>query len=187
MTYREVPGFSGYKVSASGEVLGRRGRPIKFERLDGYLTFKAQSDAWRLIRDGAHQFVALAFIGPKPSAKHQVAHGDGIRDNNCLGNLRWATGAENVADCRKHGTHRPNLWPGEAHPMAKLTAAQVAEIRSRYTGAAGEPAAFAAEFGISKRQLFRITGGQNWTGDPVASLTTPPIAITPTSEASRDL
>ena len=52
-----------------------------------------------------HRLVALAFIGPPPSPKHEVCHNDGNPANNAVGNLRWDTRSENVLDQVRHGTH----------------------------------------------------------------------------------
>lgn len=45
-----------------------------------------------------HTLVCLAFHGPKPTPKHQVAHKDCNKMNNGYLNLRWATPKENIAD-----------------------------------------------------------------------------------------
>lgn len=57
-----------------------------------------------LIKDGKYKFsfiyrlMAQAFI-PNPLNKPFVDHIDREKTNNTLENLRWATGAENVANC----------------------------------------------------------------------------------------
>jgi hypothetical protein len=50
--------------------------------------------------------VAEAFIGPQPSPRHQVAHYDGVRDNNHYSNLRWATPTR----MKKEERSRSGLW-----------------------------------------------------------------------------
>jgi hypothetical protein len=54
-------------------------------------------------RYAIHRLLALAFLGEPPSPQHQVAHNDGSK-RNFLGNLRWATPAENQRDRVAHGT-----------------------------------------------------------------------------------
>lgn len=53
--------------------------------------------------------------------------------------------------------HPERLRRGESHPNAKLTDAQVAEIRRRYVR--GRGAALAREFGVSKSLVGQITAG----------------------------
>lgn len=55
-------------------------------------------------RFSVHRLVALAFLGPPPTARHQVAHNDGNPGNNTVENLRWATAIENQRDRLLHGT-----------------------------------------------------------------------------------
>jgi hypothetical protein len=160
--WRQVPGFGRYRVSDEGGMLNAHGRPMKLEKLNGYLTVKAWSDEGRRIRVGVHQLVALAFVGPRPSPKHECAHSDGDRLNNTPSNLRWATPRENTDDSVRHGT-RVRAPAGEKHPMARLTAEQAASIRARYTSEVGKADQLAAEFGISKSQVRHIAYGRNWS------------------------
>ena len=59
-----------------------------------------------------HRLVALAFIGPQPSPKHEVCHNDGNPLNNVPGNLRWGTRSENLYDTVRHGV---NFWASQTH------------------------------------------------------------------------
>lgn len=71
-----------------------------------------------------HRLVAEAFID-NPENKPQVAHRNGVRSDNRVSNLKWATAAENLADKIEHGTH---LF-GEAIRVSKLSSGQVAFFR----------------------------------------------------------
>jgi HNH endonuclease len=51
-----------------------------------------------------HKLVLRAFVGEPPSNEYWVAHNDGNKDNNRIGNLRWSTPKENQADKHLHGT-----------------------------------------------------------------------------------
>ena len=69
--------------------------------------------------------VLNTFVGPKPSG-FVARHLDGDMTNNILNNLRWGTHQENADDRVAHG----RSGRGEAHPLSKLTEAQVLEIRA---------------------------------------------------------
>lgn len=89
----------------------------------GYHTVALCRDA-EMRHHFVHRLVCQAFIGPRPSEDHEVAHGDAIRTDNRLKNLRWATKQENGADKVRHG----NSLIGEKHAEAKLTEAAAREI-----------------------------------------------------------
>ena len=101
-SWKAVPGWTGYEVSAFGQVrrigsakgavAGRLLRQLR-NRKTGYLSvcLSAHSAQKRI---DVHRLVAVAFLGPQPSARHLVAHNDGRRTNNVVTNLRWATQAE---------------------------------------------------------------------------------------------
>jgi hypothetical protein len=71
-----------------------------------------------------HRLVLRTFVGEPPEGC-EGAHWDGNRTNNALSNLRWATSTENRDDQRRHGM----LLGGEKSPAAKLSNAQIDEIR----------------------------------------------------------
>lgn len=65
-----------------------------------------------LCRDGqakqikVHKLVLAAFVGPRPSPKHQCNHRDGNKRNNVLANLEYVTASENVRHAWRTGLHR---------------------------------------------------------------------------------
>ena len=88
-----------------------------------------------------------------------------------------------------HGTYPSGAERcGERHPMAKLTDAQVAEIRARYTGAIGQAAAMAAEYGVSKNHFIEVARGRFWRrSQPSRSLSqAPTIAIAACDDGSAN-
>lgn len=96
--------------------------------------------------------------GPPPTAAHQAAHSCGNGHLGCVKpkHLRWATPAENGADIRKHGTQR-----GERNAFAKLTDAQVEEIRR--IGRSQRQWMTAKQFGISQTHVSSILKGVRHT------------------------
>lgn len=101
-----------------------------------------------------HRLVASAFLGPAPSNRHLVAHGDGDKTNNNIANLRWATFEENEQDKELHG-RRPK---GELVFGAKLSESEVREIRD----SVGSIHKIAPRFGIAASTVARIRNRTTW-------------------------
>lgn len=124
--YRPIPSLPGYLAGSDGSIIGKSGRLLKLRlNMHGYPSFQVVVPGTRRCRHvAAHAAVCEAWHGPRPDGM-QVAHGNGVRNDNRPENLRWATGSENQLDRYKHGTD-PR---GEKNPSAKLTEGQVREIR----------------------------------------------------------
>jgi hypothetical protein len=169
--WRVIPSFPDYEASSDGQIRRRtvpRAKPNHFgpgyvkktDNKGGYLYCAMTRPGWR----GSvtvHRLVCEAFHGPAPSSQHQVAHSDCNRLNNSAANLRWATQRENAQDTIRLGRQAR----GERSAKAKLTAAQVTEIKRRR--AAGEPYhRLGAQFSVSPQAIFHIARGQNWKHIP---------------------
>jgi len=123
--WKQIPGWEAFEISDMGGV--RRagsGKRLKTHINDkGYPTAHLRMDG-REKQLPVHVAILLAFVGPKPTPEHQGAHGDGVRANSILSNLRWATPKENTADMKKHGTQTA----GEAHHTAVFSASDLAQV-----------------------------------------------------------
>jgi len=168
-TWVPVVGFESlYEVSDGGRVRSLA-RPVKTSRGVGQrlvrgriLSPSSDKDDYRQVglhKDGqrytakVHALVARAFIGPRPDGA-QIAHGDGRRTNNALGNLRYASVKENIADKLAHGTANR----GESSSGAKLTAETVRLIRA----APGMHKHVAALFGVPRSTVSMIKARLSW-------------------------
>lgn len=101
-----------------------------------------------------HRLVARAFID-NPDMKPQVNHKDGNTLNNYVGNLEWATAAEN----QQHAYDTGLAKSGEEHYKAKLTNEQVVYIRENPDNLTGRYLAkrFGVHFNVvSSIQLGKI-------------------------------
>lgn len=110
-----------------------------------------------------HRLVAITHLPPGRPDQTEVAHGDGVRTNNHVSNLRWATRAENAKDVRIHGTQR-----GTRNGRSKLndeTARQVLEARK--SGMSGP--AVGRKFGIGSTTVYEIEQGKKWSHIHAAS------------------
>jgi hypothetical protein len=106
-----------------------------------------------------HRLVATAFLGPRPAGL-EVRHLNGDPTDCRLANLAYGTPAENGQDRVRHGTVA--RFPGAAHGRAKLTEANVREIRRRHV--AGEsPGRLAAVFGVGRTTIRHIICRETWT------------------------
>jgi len=165
IAWREVPDWPAYQVSSDGRVRrigaargAETGRVLRqlLNKKTGYYSVCLSRDS-RQKRIDVHRLVALAFLGPQPSHRHLVAHNDGVRTNNSVGNLRWATQAENLRDCYAHGTVRI----GSKNPAASILEIDVLAIRRMK--AAGIPrSVIASGYGMHTSSIFRILARASW-------------------------
>lgn len=100
--------------------------------------------------------------GEPPSSKHEAAHSCGRGHDACVNpnHLRWATRKENHADKLLHGTHNR----GEQGPSAKLTIAQVREIR-KLRGVVKQRV-LAEKFNVTVGAIHSIQIRKNWAWLP---------------------
>lgn len=156
--FRPSPVYRKMRVGDDGSIIGASGKVLTpmvdrkgYQRLSVYLG----ENRWR--RVGVHRLVCETFHGLKPAWAELVAHRNGDRADNRAVNLRWATSAENESDKRAHGRD----LTGERHHQAKLTEAQVIEIRRRR--AAGEQGrSLAREFGVTESAICSIHNRRSW-------------------------
>lgn len=158
-SWRDIPGLPGYQVSDLGRVRSfwrkgcRTGFPDGPAKLMsrgfgpfGYRRVKMARQVFLV-----HALVLAAFVGPRPGEDFDCRHLDGDPSNNRLGNLRWGTRKENMADMISHERD----GRGEKGSAAKLTDADALEIRRRC--AAGElQRVVAADFGITRTNVSLI-------------------------------
>ena len=138
--FRQIPGYPRYAINANGTVISAcvRGPSTKNNRpwqnakplkpttsRDGYHSVKLCHDG-QSRRVAVHKLVLTTFLGPCPDGM-ECRHIDGNPANNHVDNLAWGTRSENSQDKLLHGTDSR----GERSGLAKLTAANVLEIRAR--------------------------------------------------------
>ena len=102
-----------------------------------------------------HTLVLRTFVGPKPPGM-ETRHLNGNRRDNRLENLAYGTGSENQADRVLHGTDSR----GEKSTQAKLTEAQVLEIRE--LGKTLSPSELEKMYPVSRSNIRRIINRTMW-------------------------
>lgn len=99
--WRPIPGAGRYQVSTMGRVRSHvdpaAPRLLRLLRnRDGYWKVNLMTDQDGRRQLYVHRLMALAFIGPAPSAEHVVDHVDQLLPRvNVLSNLRWAVADDN--------------------------------------------------------------------------------------------
>ena len=151
-----------YEVSSLGGV--RRIMDSKIERRRatdnglGYLQLTLSNNG-KTRTAKIHRLVALAFI-PNPENKVGVNHKNGIKTDNRLSNLEWATTKENVIHSfRKLGKRAPI---GEQQGRSKLTSESVLKIRMLYEQGTMTQVALGEQFGVTNAAISLITARKNW-------------------------
>ena len=104
-----------------------------------------------------HRLVLESFVGPCPEGM-ECRHLNGNPADNKLGNLKWGTQIENMADRTKHGTGNQ----GERHGMAKLTEEQVRLIFNSYYDGGCTQQKLVDYFGVSKTTIGDIVHKKTW-------------------------
>jgi hypothetical protein len=175
VTYKEIPGFPGYRVGDDGSVWTCK----RFGGRDyGWLL----SNEWKLLTPcphyksgylyvnlagssiAVHRLVLTAFSGPRPTGTQACHNPDPSKSNNRIGNLRWDVPSENMADMERQGRRKRGL----THQCAKLAAEQVVSIRKMVADGATQEQA-AAAFGVSVVPINHIVTGRGYSdvGGPI--------------------
>lgn len=165
---RPVVGYPSYVVTSCGRVFrtaaGRGAR-----RREKSLTLNASGYHVVQLHDGSptgngktflvHRLVAMAFLSLPPPGKNDINHIDGNKTNNNVSNLEWCDDRHNILHAYRLGLRKPSYKgqpPGELHSFAKLSNADVAEMR-RLRVAGEKTTSIAAMFGVNQSTASRIT------------------------------
>lgn len=160
--WKDVTYFEGaFKISNLGNVIGNNGRTIKpFVTKEGYLRVllrKNNKSKHFLI----HRLVCIEFI-PNPENKKTVNHINGIKNDNRLENLEWATNSENLKHAYDTGLHSQKCL----HFMSKVLQLDMngnyIKTFNSMTDASLETGAMNANISNVCRGLRKSAGGYKW-------------------------
>ena len=168
----DIIGWDGkYKVSSKSRI---KSVNLKSNRERIIYDLKRKSKSYNkvtFIKDGkkygisVHRVVATAFI-PNTKNKPQVNHINGVKTDNRIENLEWATGSENAKHAIKIGLQK--IRRGEAHSQYKKTGLLVLISKKCQCLCTGRIMAYSdarKEIGMSMSGFSKIMRGKtiNWT------------------------
>jgi hypothetical protein len=164
--YKNIPGYSGYKVGTDGSVWTKkmlgRWRKLKTGPWKGnsYCIATLGNSKYgegrkaRYIK--VHTLVLMVFVGPCPDGM-ECRHLNGDSTDNRLTNLCWGTPKKNTQDRWDHGT----MFCGSKHPWAILNEDQVREIKCKLRD--GERIKdVAVTYGVRPDVISAIKHGKSW-------------------------
>ena len=110
--------YERYEISSYGncrnKITGRALRPLS---IGGYKAFVLQGPS-KQKEYLAHRLVALAFLSNNEGAQAVVHHKNGVRDDNRIENLEWASVSKNAKLAKKSAPTSKNLRPVAQHTVA---------------------------------------------------------------------
>lgn len=162
METRPSPRSSRILLTSEGQVIGRRGLPLKGSPgTGGYLRVSYYTDDGRKTTSAVHVLVCEAFHGPRPDSM-VARHSNGDKLDNRPENVVWGTPAQNYADRDAHGA----TARGERQHLAKLTDEKVLQIR-RLLAAGGQTLQeIGDQFGVEGATVGQIAHRRTWTHVP---------------------
>ncbi len=164
---KPIPGLDGrYSVTSLGRVFSHvyRHKDMTAElsqarHPEGYMRVKL-SAMNKHSPTPVHRLVAMAFH-PNPRNLPQVNHIDGNKGNNRADNLEWVDNAGNQQHAFRTGLQRRER--GERHHGAKLTEAQVVDIKAALRHPyIGQQTDLAKVYGVTNFCIHDIARGRSW-------------------------
>lgn len=158
-----IRNYPEYKVTKDGQVIGKRGKPMK-GRIDrcGYreviLSYYPNLQKQALV----HRLVLSTFNPIENMELYDVNHKNGDKLDNRLENLEWCTRSENVFHAYQTGLEQRMC--GEKHHAHKLTEDDVRYIRSVYNKRDKEfgAVALAKKFNVDRTTIHDIIRKKTW-------------------------
>lgn len=167
--YRQVPEFPNYRVGTDGSVWSRwnaQWGTREWHRIStrcgksGYPQVSLYHYPRRL-RIRVHRLVLLAFAGPCPDGM-EACHGNDVKTDCRLENLRWDTCSSNKRDALRNG----RMPTGSSRPNSKFTEEQIVQIRKlRRSGC--QLKTIASKFNVSISNISNISRGLTWKHVPM--------------------
>lgn len=168
--WKDIEGYKGlYQVSNLGRVKSLAGKRFgrcesqekimcSFPAPNGYLRIPFNVKGSRKSKS-IHRLVAENFI-PNPENKPTVNHKNGIKTDNRVENLEWATPKENIRHAHLNGLSISAK--GSSVKGSKLTECLIPEIRAKYSTGKYTQKQLAAEYKVCLMSINLLVRGKTW-------------------------
>lgn len=148
-----------------GRTYRKRGKVLNLTLHRGYAIAAVGKN-----KTAVHRLVAKAFI-PNPKNKRTVNHKNGVKSDNRVENLEWATYKEQSVHAHTTGLidNSKKSCPGSLNPKAKLTESQIPKIRKellkrpRNVYITDYCKKLAKKYKVSDSTIWGIKMNRNWT------------------------
>lgn len=155
--WKDVKDYEGIYLASNMGNVKRNNRVIKKQLRNGYhkLTLCDNGSKNQKL---VHRIIAETFI-PNPGNKSEVNHINGIRTDNRVVNLEWATRKENAQ--HSYDSSLQISQKGSIHGKSKLTESDVLEIREKSLNGIklNELSLF---YNVAKSTLSQIINNKRW-------------------------
>lgn len=155
--WKEIKKYPGYFASSDGEIKGPRKILKQQDFGHGYRHVPIQVSGKSQMKHVA-RLVLFAFHPIDNPEKYDAAHLNGIRHDNRLANLTWATKKENSLQLINHGRQ----VMGGRCAKAKLTETQVQEIYLDYWLSKCSLREIGKKYNIDKTNVSSIGRHKTW-------------------------
>lgn len=155
--WKQIKDYEDYYISDFGEIYSVRRRMFLKKDKDkyGYERIILRKNGVKKNQQ-IHRMVLSSFVGDDTL---QCNHINGIKDDNDLCNLEYVTVNYNISHAFRIGLRSHN---GEKNSNAKLTVADIKEIRKLYNNKSMSQYKLASKYGVTQSNISCIILNKTW-------------------------
>ena len=180
-TWKDIPGFEGkYQASDMGRIKSLNRNYLKLNKgsmIEAYVIGRVLNYKKKICGAGyysaslgrvrsvmVHKIIAITFLGPAPSCKHQINHINFNKLDNRSVNLEWVSASDNIQHAlrggrfKHHSEGMSKRFRGENNVKAKLIEKEVLEILNSTL----PHKCLAKKYEVSRSTINCIKSGKTW-------------------------